>query len=135
MVEKKEEKKIMVEEENPSGIAGHVTLNADVVATIARLAARDVPGIHSVGKTPFINLGEDRTRGVAAEVGQKQAAFDLDIVVEYGQDIKEIARHLRERTASEVKKMAGRDVVELNIHVVDIKLPEETQPKRAPRVI
>ncbi len=135
MVDNKEDKKIMVSEENPSGIAGHLTLNEDVVATIARLAARDVPGISSVGKTPFLSFGEDRTRGIAAEVGQKQAAFDLDIVVEYGQDIKEIARILRERTAAEVKKMAGREVVEINIHVVDIKLPEELQPKRSPRVI
>ena len=125
-----EHKRILVEEKNPSGIPGSLTINADVVATIARIAAKDVPGIYSVGKTPFIALGNDSTRGVGVEVGKKQAAFDLDIVVEYGQDIRKLAQQLREQTSAEVTKMAGRDVVEININVVDIKLPEDIEHKK-----
>jgi uncharacterized alkaline shock family protein YloU len=130
----KQGKRVVVEEENPSGIAGSLTLSEDVVATIAGLAAKEVGGIHSVGKTPLISLGDDPKRGVGAEVGEKQAAFDLDIVVEYGNDIREIAKELRERTAEEVKKMASRDVVEINVHVVDIKLPDDIESKKS-RVI
>jgi uncharacterized alkaline shock family protein YloU len=133
MVDKdKSSKKVQIAEQlNPSGIRGALTLNEDVVATIARLSAKQIGGIYSVGKTPLISLGGGATRGVAAEVGKTQAAFDLDIVVEYGHDIRSIAKDLREKTAQEVKRMAGRDVVEINIHVVDIKLPEEVENKRS----
>lgn len=135
MSEKKNEIKIIVEEqENPSGIGGALTLSEDVVATIAGMAAKEVEGIYSVGKTPWISLGDNPTRGVDVEVGKKQAAFDLDIVVEYGRDIRELSRQLREKTAAEVSKMAGREVVEINLHIVDIKLPDEVATKRA-RVI
>ena len=126
--------KIVVEEKNPSGINGVITLDENVVATIAGLAAKEVKGIHSVGKTRFLSFRDNPTRGVEAEVGQTQAAFDLDVVVDYGEDIRRIAKELREKTALEVKKMAGREVVEINIHVVDIMLPE-SKPKQGSRVV
>jgi uncharacterized alkaline shock family protein YloU len=118
-------------EENPSGIAGKITLDENVVSTIAGLAAREVDGIHSVGKSRLISFGDNPTRGVNAEVGQKQAAFDLDVIMEYGSDIREVAKQLRQKTADEVGKMAGREVVEINVHVVDIHLPEESGNARA----
>jgi uncharacterized alkaline shock family protein YloU len=131
MNQKPEEKKIIVEEKNPSGIAGSLTLNENVVATIAGLAAKEVDGIYSVGRTPFLSLGDNPKRGVGVEVGKTQAAFDLDIVVEYGHDIREVAKAIRVKTAEEVKKMAGRDAVEINIHVVDIKLPNQVVTKKS----
>ncbi len=131
MNQKQEEKKLVIEEKNPSGIAGALTLSEEVVATIAGLAAKDVDGIYSVGKTPFINFGDNPTRGVGVEVGNTQAAFDLDIIVEYGHDIREVAKALRVKTAAEVNKMAGREVVEINVHVVDIKLPNQVVQKKS----
>lgn len=115
--------------DNPSGIAGHITLNEDVVATIAGLAAKEIDGIHSVGKSSWYRFGDNPARGVQAEVGELQAAFDLDVVIEYGHDVREVARQLRVKTAEEVAKMAGREVVELNIHVVDIHLATDEQSK------
>ena len=131
MNQKQEEKKLVVEEKNPSGIAGSLTLSEEVVATIAGLAAKDVDGIFSVGKTPFMNFGDNPKRGVGVEVGKTQAAFDLDVVVEYGHDIREVARALRVKTAAEVSKMAGREVVEVDVRVVDIKLPNQVVTKKA----
>jgi uncharacterized alkaline shock family protein YloU len=131
MNDKQEDKKLVVEEKNPSGIAGSLTLSENVVATIAALAAKDVEGIFSVGKTPFISLGDNPRRGVGVEIGKTQAAFDLDIVVEYGHDIRELARTLRMKTAAEVGKMAGREVVEINVHIVDIKLPNQVASKKS----
>ncbi len=130
----KKESRVTVEETNPSGIQGMLTLNEDVVATIAGLAAKEIEGVYSVGKSPLISFGDDPTRGVVAEIGKKQAAFDLDLVVEYGHDIRAVAKELRKKTAAEVNKMAGREVVEINIHIVDIKLPDEIETKKS-RVI
>ncbi len=124
-------------DEQKDGIRGKITMNEDVVATIAGLAARDIKGIHSLGKSSLINFGDSPTRGVEAEVGDKQAALDLDVAVNYGCDIKKVAQQLRREIADQVMQMAGRDVIEVNIHVVDIKLPEEEAPvvEESPRVI
>ena len=115
--------------QEPSSVGGTITLDVDVVATIAGLAAKEIDGIYSVGKSSWYRFGDKASRGVRAEVGQSQAAFDLDVVIEYGYDVREVARELRKRTAVEVQKMAGREVIELNVHVVDIHLPAEAEPK------
>ena len=119
-------------DETADGIRGRIRLSEDVVATIAGIAARDVPGIHSLGKSRIISFGDRPTRGIEAEVGAKQAAFDLDVVIEYGCDIRKVAAELRRRIADEVNKMAGREVVEINLNVIDIKLPETEKPKKEP---
>jgi len=111
-------------------IAGTIELSDDVVATIAGLACRDIGGVHSLGKSRLINFGDDPSRGVEAEVGNTEAAIDLDVVIEYGADIHAIADELKQRVADEVGKMADRQVIEVNIHVVDVRLPEtETETK------
>ena len=119
------------------GPGGTITLDADVVATIASLCARQIDGIYELGRPRLIDFG-GRNRGVDVEVGQKQAAIDLDVVMEYGTDIQKCADELRDRMAQELKKMANRELVEVNIHVADIHLPEEEkeEPKKEkPRVL
>ena len=59
---------------------------------------------------------------------------DLDVVIDYGVDIRAMAGKLREKIGSEVDKMAGRRVVEININVVGIQSPEEQAPKEPSRV-
>lgn len=118
-----------------TGVQGVITIDANVVSTIAGLAARHIEGIHSVGKSRLISFGDNPTRGVHAEVGDKQAAFDLDVVIDYGTDIRKVAQELRDKAASEVRKMAGREVVEININVVDVHLPGSSENKKTSRVI
>lgn len=118
-------------EDNPSGIKGAITLNEDVVTTIAVMAAREVDGIHSVGQSGFLTFGDAEKRGMKTEIGKIQAAFDVDVVIEYGQDIRKVAHLLREKIGAEVNKMAGREVVEININVVDIKLPDDNTEERS----
>ncbi len=115
-------------------VKGSVTMDHDVVATIAGLAAQQVEGIHALGASRLFSFGDDPTHGVGVEVGKKQAALDLEVIIDYGYDMKEIAQNLRQTIADEVKKMAGREVVEVNINVIDIQLDEESKDK-TPRVI
>lgn len=126
--------KKMTIDEKSEGIRGVITLNEEVVTTIAGMAAREVDGIYAIGKSQFISFGDDVKHGIKTEVGSQQAAFDIDVILEYGKDIQKVAKQLREKTAREVEKMAGKDVVEININVVDIKLPEDIEPKTKPRV-
>lgn len=118
-------------------VGGKVTLSEQVVAKIAGLAARDIEGIHSLGRPRLISIGEAAAqRGVAAEVGNVEAALDIDVVLEYGAEIDTVARALRQRIAAEVGRMAGRKVIEVNINILDIHLPEPERETTAaqPRV-
>lgn len=117
------------------GSRGRTTIADGVVAKIAGLAARDVIGVHALGSGFARTLGAMRdrvpggsksaTRGVKAEVGEVQTALDLEIVVEYGVSIADVARAVRENVISAVERMTGLEVVEVNIAVSDVKLPDE----------
>ncbi|MGX1854132.1 Asp23/Gls24 family envelope stress response protein [Streptomyces sp. NBC_01456] len=116
---------------------GRTTIADGVVEKIAGLAARDVVGVHAMGSGLARTLGAVRdrvpgsgrsataTRGVKAEVGEVQTAVDLEIVVDYGVAIADVARSVRENVIAAVERMTGLEVVEVNIAVSDVKLPDE----------
>ncbi len=60
---------------------------------------------------------------MAVAVGERQAAVDLTVVVEYGVAITELARAVRRNVISSLEQMTGLEVVEVNINVVDLHLP------------
>ncbi|WUS96332.1 Asp23/Gls24 family envelope stress response protein [Streptomyces sp. NBC_00708] len=117
------------------GTRGRTTIADGVVEKIAGMAARDVVGVHAMGSGLSRTFGAVRdrvpggsksvTRGVKAEVGETQTALDLEIVVEYGVSIADVARDVRENVVAAVERMTGLEVVEVNIAVSDVKLPDE----------
>lgn len=116
---------------------GRTTIAASVVQKIAGIAAREISGVHSMGggvsrafgalreRIPGGGTGSSNVAGVQVEVGEKQAAVDLDIVVEYGASIVELARAVRRNVITAVERMTGLEVIEVNIAVNDIHLPTE----------
>jgi uncharacterized alkaline shock family protein YloU len=124
---------------------GTTTIDDGVVAKIAGLAAREVSGVFNMGAGAARALGTVRglvgadknaTQGVAVEVGETQAAIDLDLVVEYGTAIPDLAGAVRKNVVSAVERMCGLEVTEVNIKIDDVHLPagqEETEEKE-PRV-
>lgn len=118
---------------------GTITVSETVVAKIAALAAREVAGVHSlgVGAARSVTSVRDRlpgaapspTSGVSVEVGRTQAAVDLDIVVEYGTPITQIARAVRRQVIASVEELTGLHVVEVNITVDDVNLPAVTDAR------
>ncbi|MEU8959637.1 Asp23/Gls24 family envelope stress response protein [Streptomyces sp. NPDC048518] len=117
------------------GSRGRTTIADGVVEKIAGLAARDVEGVHAMGGGLARTFGAVRdrvpggsksvSRGVKAEVGEVQTALDLEIVVEYGVAISDVAQDVRENVIAAVERMTGLEVVEVNIAVSDVKLPDE----------
>jgi uncharacterized alkaline shock family protein YloU len=75
------------------------------------------------------------TQGVSVEVGERQAAADLDLVVEYGVSIPDLAAAVRGNVISSVQRICGLEVTEVNIGIDDIHLPgdQDAEPS-APRV-
>ena len=117
-------------------VGGQLAVADDVVATVVGLAAKTVKGIHSMGRGSFLSFRRPSpTAGVGVEVGSREVAVDLDVVIEHGCNIREIARELRQKVADAVNKMASREVVEVNINVVDIWLAEDEEKEvKTPRV-
>ncbi|MEU2147637.1 Asp23/Gls24 family envelope stress response protein, partial [Streptomyces globisporus] len=60
---------------------------------------------------------------VKVEVGEKQAAIDVDVKVEYGTTIHELADLIRTHVTDAVETMTGLEVVEINIVVFDVHIP------------
>ncbi|MET9257005.1 Asp23/Gls24 family envelope stress response protein [Streptomyces sp. NPDC048182] len=128
-----------------AGERGRTTIADGVVEKITGMAARDVDGVHAMGSGVSRTLGAVRdrvpggtksvTRGVKAEVGERQTALDLEIVVEYGFAISDVARDVRENVIAAVERMTGLEVVEVNIAVSDVKLPDEEDDEQPePRI-
>ena len=112
-------------------INGTVTYADQVIEKMVGHALQHVPGLLSISggfftdiKNKLINSSDVR-EGINVEVGSKQVATDLKIVVEYGKDIPEIVETMKSIIGTEVKKMTHLEVVEVNVEVVDIKTREE----------
>ncbi|MFD0035367.1 Asp23/Gls24 family envelope stress response protein [Streptomyces sp. NPDC055059] len=121
---------------------GRTTVADGVVEKIAGMAAREVPDIHSLGGGLARTMGAARemvpggraasvTRGVKVEVGERQTAIDLSLVVEYGVAIADTAGEVRENVIAAVERMTGLEVVEVNVSVTDVHLPDEEEEEEA----
>jgi len=110
---------------------GKTSIADGVVRKIAGIAAREVSGVHNLGTGGARTFGAIRERipggsgpnisqGVSVEVGERQAAVDLDLVVEYGVSIADLAQSVRRNVIASVERMTGLEVTEVNVAVDDI---------------
>jgi uncharacterized alkaline shock family protein YloU len=109
---------------------GSVKISEEVVAIIAGIAATDVPGVAGMsggiaGGIAEILGRKNLSKGVKVEVGEKQAAIDLYIIVEFGARIPEVAWDIQEKVKTAVQTMTGLNVVEVNIHVQGVNFDKE----------
>jgi len=109
---------------------GSVRISEEVVAVIAGIAATEVEGVVGmsggiVGDITEILGKKNLSKGVRVEVGEKEAAADLFIVVEYGVRIPEVAQRVQENVKKAIESMTGLSVVEVNIHVQGVAFRTE----------
>jgi uncharacterized alkaline shock family protein YloU len=114
---------------------GKTTIADTVVSKIAGIAAREVHGVYDLGGGASRVVGALRERipgattnhaqGVSVEVGEKQAAVDVDIVAEYGVSITDLANGLRRNVISAIERMTGLEVTEVNVTVHDVHLEDD----------
>lgn len=112
-------------------IRGELTYDDKVVQKIIGNAIEKIDGLLDVNGGFFANIADklvntdNVTSGIKTEVGEKQVAVDMDVVIEYGRDIPEIADKVKQVIHDEVAKMTHLEVIEVNINVVDIKTESE----------
>jgi uncharacterized alkaline shock family protein YloU len=109
---------------------GTITFAGEVIATIAGLAAIDIPGVAGMSGgfvDGFVELlgRKNLTKGITVEVGKEEVAVDIAIVVEYGKSIPEIAENIQQSVIKTIETMTGLKVVEVNIGVQGIKLKDQ----------
>jgi uncharacterized alkaline shock family protein YloU len=117
---------------------GRTTIADTVVSKIAGIATREVSGVHDLGGSVSRTVGALRERipgartnqsqGVSVEVGERQAAVDVDIVADYGVSIADLAAGIRRNIITAVERMTGLEVTEVNIVVHDVYLDEDDEP-------
>lgn len=116
---------------NTSNISGELTFAEKVVKKIIGYAMDNIDGLLTINGGFFSNIAgklvntNDVTTGINAEVGKKQVAVDMDVVVEYGKDSRHIYDEIKRMISTDVSEMTHLDVVEVNVNVVDIKTQEE----------
>lgn len=124
---------------------GSTSISDAVVEKIAGIAAREVSGVHAMGGSAARAFGVLRdklpgqsqsiSQGVTVEVGERQAAIDLDLVVDYGVSIVDVSQSVRQNVIRRVERMTGLEVTEVNVSVNDLYVEddssqEQPQPSR-----
>lgn len=116
-----EENREIVVQQEQTGL-GSIRIADEVVRIIAGLAATEVPGVAGMSSGIVGGIAEmlgrkNLSKGVKVDVGEKEAAIDIFIVVEYGSKIPEVASQIQQKVKKAVQEMTGLNVVEVNINI------------------
>ncbi|GAB2692945.1 Asp23/Gls24 family envelope stress response protein [Paenibacillus thermoaerophilus] len=121
---------------------GTIQIAPEVIEVIAGLAAVEVEGVAGMSGGIAGGIAEllgrkNLSKGVKVEVGQREAAVDVSIVIEFGHRIPEVAGRIQHNVKHAIESMTGLTVVEVNVHVHDVqfKAAEKTEePEQASRL-
>ena len=122
---------------------GNTTIADAVVTKVASIAAREVRGVYSLGGgveravgsvTQRVGITDERTQGVSVEVGEREAAVDLTVIVEFGESIPQVSQAVRENVIKRIEGITGLSVTEVNVSVNDLYFPGDEEPEKPARV-
>lgn len=110
---------------------GKTTIDDSVVAKVAGIATRNVPGVYAVGGGVSRAIGAirdamnqtDRSQGVSVEVGERQVAVDITLVAEYPVSLQKVADDVRAAVYAAIEDIVGMDVTEVNVTINDVHIP------------
>ena len=126
MEENKEINEVVNEEEQAEVALennSNIKIADDVIAVIAGAAASEVPGVASMaggfagGISEVFSGKKNFAKGIKVEAGEKETRIDVNIVVEYGVRIPDVAFEIQNRVKKAVEGMTGLKVVDVNVHV------------------
>lgn len=117
---------------------GITTIGDDVVSKLAGMAVGEVEGVRTGGSASRTTGGllesitgsDSQKRGVSVEVGRVETAVDVTVGIEYGGNILDLVRRVRERITERVESLTGLRVTELNVTVSDIIFPDGEEGER-----
>ncbi|CAM4522936.1 putative alkaline shock family protein YloU [Paenibacillus endophyticus] len=112
---------------------GTIQIAPEVIEVIAGLATVEVDGVAGMsggfaGGIVELLGRKNLSKGVKVEVGQREAAVDVSIIVEYGNRIPEIASEIQRNVKRSIEMMTGLHVVEVNVHIHDVHFKTPDKP-------
>lgn len=122
---------------------GSIQIAPEVIEIIAGLATIEIQGVAGmsggfVGGIAEMLGKKNLSKGVKVDVGQKEAAIDVSVIIEYGFRIPEVASEIQENIKSAIYSMTGLNVVEVNVHILGVqfkssetKVEEEVAPQQS----
>jgi len=118
---------------------GAIKIANEVVGIIAGLAATEVKGVAGMSGGIVGGIAEalgkkNFSRGVKVEVGERQAAVDLFVIMEYGVRIPDVSWEVQNAVKNAIESMTGLEVVEVNVHVQGINLHTDDKKEEETRV-
>lgn len=135
-----EENKEVMEQESNGEVAlennTNIKIADDVIAVIAGVAVAEVPGVAEMsggfagGISEVLSGKKNLSKGIKVEVGEKETKIDVNIIVEYGTRIPDVAFEIQNRVKKAVETMTGLKVLEVNVHVQGVstdKTEENTE--------
>lgn len=113
---------------------GSIQIAPEVIEVIAGLATIEVQGVAGMSGGFAGGIAEllgrkNLSKGVKVEVGQREAAVDVSIIVEYGNRIPEIAAEIQRNVKRSIEMMTGLTVVEVNVHIHDVHFKTSEKPE------
>lgn len=128
---KENESEIIIE--NQEGETSNIQIADEVVAIIAGKAVSEAPGVFAMagsfagGISEVLSGKKNLSKGIKVDLGEKEAKIDVNIIVEYGSRIPDVAFDIQNRVKTAVEGMTGLKVVAVNVHVqgVNTEAPAE----------
>lgn len=127
MEENKEVKEMEEIVENQGEVAlesnTNIKIADDVIAVIAGVAVSEVPGVAEMsggfagGISEVLSGKKNLSKGIKVESGEKETKIDVNIIVEYGTRIPDVAFEIQNKVKNAVENMTGLKVVEVNVHI------------------
>lgn len=130
-MEEERNEEVVNEEITISSDNNEIKIADDVVAVIAGVAVSEVPGVAEMaggfagGITEVLSGKKNLAKGIKVEVGDKETKIDVNIIVEYGVRIPDVAFEIQNRVKKSVETMTGLTVTEVNVHVQGVSTQTE----------
>ena len=142
MEEENNNQENLIENENTGEITENegIEISSDVIAVISGVAVSEVQGVASMaggfagGITEVLSGKKNLAKGIKVEKDEDAVKIDVNIIVEYGSRIPDVAFEIQNRVKKSVENMTGLKVEEVNVHVqgvnTDLVKQEENQTEK-----
>ena len=100
-----------------------IEISGDVIAVIAGVAVSEVQGVSGMaggfagGISEVLSGKKNLAKGIKVDKEDEKVKIDVNIIVEYGSRIPDVAFEIQNRVKKSVESMTGLKVEEVNVHV------------------
>ncbi len=114
-----------------------IKISNDTVATYAGIAISEIPGVYGMsgtfaGITEAISGKKNYAKGIKVDIADnKTAKIDVNIIVEYGARIPEVAFEIQTKVKKSVETMTGLKVSSVNVNIQGVHAITEKDEKNS----